>query len=53
VLLGAAGVAATDATIVSLLTLICFALASLPGAVVLLRSGMPLVPEAAEATAAA
>jgi uncharacterized membrane protein YbhN (UPF0104 family) len=43
VLLAAAGVRATDAALISVLTLVCFAIASLPGAAVLLRSGMPSV----------
>ena len=40
-LLGYAGVTASDATLFSLLTAAVFALASLPGALVLLRTGSP------------
>jgi uncharacterized membrane protein YbhN (UPF0104 family) len=48
VLLGSAGIGATDATLISLLTVAAFAIASAPGAVVLVHSGLPTAPQAAE-----
>jgi uncharacterized protein (TIRG00374 family) len=49
VLLGQAGVSATEATVFSLLNGLAFALASLPGALVLLRSAHPAPAEAGPA----
>lgn len=40
-LLGSAGISATDATLISVLTVVAVAVSSLPGAFVLVRSGLP------------